>query len=238
MTYNFTISPDFSPDHISGWYIFNTWLQKRLGLGAQNHITFLAGVIALIATPALAQESNETVPYDSRLYPDPTFSEITPPERAEFEMRPRPGPDEEDKFDEYIQYLVDVAEPRTQEELVAWGLAKPELARDVVSGLEDAARAEAEELLRAPIVRRGARRATPTTAPTHATLFTSLYPLAHGVVKNGLTLAEDHVALAEILGARGYQTAGVVSSHVLHGRFGLDSSARWSAVPRWRFAGP
>ncbi|MFO1414956.1 MAG: phosphate/phosphite/phosphonate ABC transporter substrate-binding protein [Burkholderiales bacterium] len=28
----FTVSPDFSPDHISGWFIFNTWLQKELGL--------------------------------------------------------------------------------------------------------------------------------------------------------------------------------------------------------------
>lgn len=27
----FTISPDFPPDHISGWYIFNTWLQKQSG---------------------------------------------------------------------------------------------------------------------------------------------------------------------------------------------------------------
>ncbi|MDH3684993.1 MAG: hypothetical protein OEP95_02150 [Myxococcales bacterium] len=64
---------------------------------------------------------------------------------------------------------VDIGLPaRTQEELVAWGLAKPELARDVVSGLADAARAEAEELLRAPIVRRGARRAAPTPGPTPA----------------------------------------------------------------------
>lgn len=31
MSYTFTISPDFSPDHISGWYIFNTWLQKQSG---------------------------------------------------------------------------------------------------------------------------------------------------------------------------------------------------------------
>lgn len=31
MAYQFTISPDFSPDHISGWYIFNTWLQKQSG---------------------------------------------------------------------------------------------------------------------------------------------------------------------------------------------------------------
>ena len=31
MPYNMTISPDFKPDLISGWYIFNTWLQKKLG---------------------------------------------------------------------------------------------------------------------------------------------------------------------------------------------------------------
>lgn len=30
MPYQFTVSPDFSPDHISGWYIFNTWLQKAI----------------------------------------------------------------------------------------------------------------------------------------------------------------------------------------------------------------
>ena len=33
MTFNITISPDFSPDHISGWYIFNTWLQRQLEMG-------------------------------------------------------------------------------------------------------------------------------------------------------------------------------------------------------------
>ncbi|MCB1788752.1 MAG: phosphate/phosphite/phosphonate ABC transporter substrate-binding protein [Gammaproteobacteria bacterium] len=32
MSFNLTISPDFSPDHISGWYIFNTWLQRKLDL--------------------------------------------------------------------------------------------------------------------------------------------------------------------------------------------------------------
>jgi phosphonate transport system substrate-binding protein len=29
MPYQFTVSPDFSPNHLSGWYIFNTWLQKQ-----------------------------------------------------------------------------------------------------------------------------------------------------------------------------------------------------------------
>lgn len=33
MPYQLTVSPDFTPDHISSWYIFNTWLQKALGEG-------------------------------------------------------------------------------------------------------------------------------------------------------------------------------------------------------------
>lgn len=32
MSYQFTVSPDFSPVHLAGWYIFNTWLQKQSGL--------------------------------------------------------------------------------------------------------------------------------------------------------------------------------------------------------------
>ncbi len=31
MTYQMTVSPDFAPEYIAGWYIFNTWLQKQLG---------------------------------------------------------------------------------------------------------------------------------------------------------------------------------------------------------------
>ena len=32
MSFMFTVSPDFTPDHLSGWYIFNTWLQKHTDL--------------------------------------------------------------------------------------------------------------------------------------------------------------------------------------------------------------
>lgn len=32
MSYMFTVSPDFSPDRLSGWYIFNTWMQRQLGV--------------------------------------------------------------------------------------------------------------------------------------------------------------------------------------------------------------
>ena len=31
MKYTMTVSPDFSPDYIAGWYIFNTWLQIQTG---------------------------------------------------------------------------------------------------------------------------------------------------------------------------------------------------------------
>jgi arylsulfatase A-like enzyme len=59
-----------------------------------------------------------------------------------------------------------------------------------------------------------------TTGPSHATLFTSLYPLAHGIVSNGLELRASELTLAEILRARGWATAAFVSSFVLDARFG------------------
>ncbi len=30
MSWQMSVSPDFAPDYIPGWYIFNTWLQKQL----------------------------------------------------------------------------------------------------------------------------------------------------------------------------------------------------------------
>lgn len=33
MTLNLSVSPDFPPTHLSGWFIFNTWLQRQLGVG-------------------------------------------------------------------------------------------------------------------------------------------------------------------------------------------------------------
>ncbi len=32
MSYQMTVSPDFPPSRLAGWYIFNTWLQKALDL--------------------------------------------------------------------------------------------------------------------------------------------------------------------------------------------------------------
>ncbi|MBV0931899.1 phosphate/phosphite/phosphonate ABC transporter substrate-binding protein [Marinobacterium weihaiense] len=33
MTLNLSVSPDFPPTHLSGWFIFNTWLQRQLDTG-------------------------------------------------------------------------------------------------------------------------------------------------------------------------------------------------------------
>ena len=60
-----------------------------------------------------------------------------------------------------------------------------------------------------------------TTAPSHASLFTSLAPVSHGVVKNGRPLGAEFDTLAELLGGAGYETAAVVSSYVLSEHFGF-----------------
>jgi hypothetical protein len=69
---------------------------------------------------------------------------------------------------------VDVASAaRTAEELVAWGLAKPDVARALARGLAEAAAGEREALLAAPVVRAsriaaGLGRAAGPRAPRHA----------------------------------------------------------------------
>lgn len=51
-----------------------------------------------------------------------------------------------------------------------------------------------------------------TTKPSHSTMFTSLYPMQHGVQNNGLVLDEEFVTMAELFAAAGYRTAGFVST--------------------------
>ena len=64
---------------------------------------------------------------------------------------------------------------------------------------------------------------TPITLPSHASIFTGLYPPAHGVRDNGrYRLPDDVTTLAERLKADGYLTQAFVSSMVLHRRFNLN----------------
>jgi len=64
---------------------------------------------------------------------------------------------------------------------------------------------------------------TPLTLPSHATLLTGLHPLQHGLLVNSQSALSTNVAtLAEILQAQGWNTGAVVSSEILHHRYGLD----------------
>lgn len=59
------------------------------------------------------------------------------------------------------------------------------------------------------------------SAPSHATMFTSLYPPAHGVINNGVTLVDGQLTVAEILKAAGYETGMFVSHRLVGQEFGL-----------------
>jgi choline-sulfatase len=62
----------------------------------------------------------------------------------------------------------------------------------------------------------------PLTLPSHASVFTGLYPPHHAVRDNaGFVLGRDVTTLAEHFQAAGYKTAGFVSSYVLHSRWGI-----------------
>ena len=63
---------------------------------------------------------------------------------------------------------------------------------------------------------------TATTRPTHATLFTGLYPWEHGLTSNAMNFSRTHETVAEILTGQGFETAAVVASFPLHGVFGFD----------------
>lgn len=63
----------------------------------------------------------------------------------------------------------------------------------------------------------------PLTLPSHASLFTGLYPPEHGLLINGRgRLADQIPVLAEMLRDANYDTAAFVSSFVLDSKFGLE----------------
>ena len=63
----------------------------------------------------------------------------------------------------------------------------------------------------------------PTTLPSHVSIFTSKFPIAHGALRNGMIVPDDQTLLAEVLKEHGYRTAAFVSSFPLNHAFGLDS---------------
>lgn len=61
-----------------------------------------------------------------------------------------------------------------------------------------------------------------TTLPSHASLFTGLYPRNHGVARNAMRLHSRNLTLAEYLKSQGYHTAAFVGSFALASVFGLN----------------
>jgi len=65
--------------------------------------------------------------------------------------------------------------------------------------------------------------ASSSTAPSHASILTSLYPRQHSIgYRNGDTRLEGAVTLAEQMRTRGYATAAFVGNAVLRREIGLD----------------
>ena len=68
--YNITVSPDFKPDKIAGWYIFNTYLQQAAdislhlnlydGFEQQRKASFLSSLDTLITTATQELETLKT----------------------------------------------------------------------------------------------------------------------------------------------------------------------------------
>ncbi len=65
--------------------------------------------------------------------------------------------------------------------------------------------------------------AIPITAPSHSTMLTGKYPIAHGVRDNGLfVLEERQTTMAEVLRDHGYATAGAIAAYPLVEKFGFS----------------
>jgi len=63
----------------------------------------------------------------------------------------------------------------------------------------------------------------PLTLPSHCTIFTGRYPIAHQVRNNGVyCLSKNELTMAEIFKTRGFQTSAIISSFTLNSEFGLS----------------
>ncbi|MFP6664944.1 MAG: sulfatase [Deltaproteobacteria bacterium] len=79
-----------------------------------------------------------------------------------------------------------------------------------------------DEIAREGVLFRNAVAPSPTTLPSHTSLFTGLSPSSHGVVvSQGRKAPPELVTMAEVLSAQGYTTASVNDGVYLGARFGL-----------------
>ena len=77
----------------------------------------------------------------------------------------------------------------------------------------------------------------PSTAPSHASILTSLHPLTHGLSSNAAPLTDKAQTIAEVLKQGGYYTIGTVAAGFLSAQYnfsqGFDSfSDKWETKPK------
>ena len=90
-------------------------------------------------------------------------------------------------------------------------------------GLDAPVSPRIDELAAGGVLFERAIAASGATAPSHATIMTSLYALQNSIgPRNGFTRLLDEVTLAEVFRDAGYDTAAFVSNVVLRRRIGLD----------------
>src|SRR5262245_8980462 len=83
-------------------------------------------------------------------------------------------------------------------------------------GFQDVAMPALDRIAREGIVFDQATSVVPLTLPAHTSLFTGLFPPAHGVRDNASpALADSETTLAEVLRGRGFRTGASVSSVIL-----------------------
>jgi arylsulfatase A-like enzyme len=81
------------------------------------------------------------------------------------------------------------------------------------------------------VVFENASATCPATGPATASLITGLHRGAHGVARNGSTLPEPIVTLAEVLRDAGYRTAGFVANPVLEPAHGFGQGFEVFELP-------
>lgn len=90
-------------------------------------------------------------------------------------------------------------------------------------GNQDASTPNIDRLAENGIMFRNCYTAVPLTLPSHCSLFTGRYPLAHKVRNNGTYyLPESETTMAEILKENGFRTFAFIASFTLLAKFGLD----------------
>jgi choline-sulfatase len=89
-------------------------------------------------------------------------------------------------------------------------------------GFQDVSMPNLDRLAREGVLFDQAASVAPLTLPAHCSLFTGLFPPAHGVRDNAdRALADERTTLAEVLRTQGFRTAAFVGSAVLDSGRGL-----------------